>query len=106
MTIEVSAQPALLLGVPNRITLIRTVVAMAVATYAFRTGDLTWLVVGYFSYWFGDSLDGWVARRRKPADHDPLRPPDRRTRRGSRWVVTLAPPRCGPRFRAIDGIGA
>lgn len=57
-------RPALLLGVPNRITLVRTVIAMAVATYAFRTGDLTWLVVGYFSYWFGDSLDGWVARRR------------------------------------------
>jgi CDP-diacylglycerol--glycerol-3-phosphate 3-phosphatidyltransferase len=57
-------RPALLLGVPNRVTLIRTVIAMAVATYAFRTEQLPWLVVGYFSYWFGDSLDGWVARRR------------------------------------------
>ena len=63
-TIPLAVRPALLLGVPNRITLVRTVIAMAVATYAFRTGDLTWLVVGYFSYWFGDSLDGWVARRR------------------------------------------
>ncbi|WP_427887854.1 CDP-alcohol phosphatidyltransferase family protein [Kribbella sp. GL6] len=63
-TLPLAIRPALLLGVPNRITLIRTVIAMAVATYAFRTGDLTWLVVGYFSYWFGDSLDGWVARRR------------------------------------------
>jgi CDP-diacylglycerol---glycerol-3-phosphate 3-phosphatidyltransferase len=63
-TIPVAIRPALLLGVPNRITLVRTVIAMAVATYAFRTGDLTWLVIGYFSYWFGDSLDGWVARRR------------------------------------------
>jgi CDP-diacylglycerol--glycerol-3-phosphate 3-phosphatidyltransferase len=59
-----AVRPALLLGVPNRVTLIRTVIAMAVATYAFRTGELPWLVVGYFSYWFGDSLDGWVARRR------------------------------------------
>ena len=63
-SVPLVVRPALLLGVPNRITLARTVIAMAVATYAFRTGDLTWLVVGYFSYWFGDSLDGWVARRR------------------------------------------
>ena len=59
-----AVRPALLLGLPNRITLVRTVIAMAVATVAFRTGDLVWLVFGYFSYWFGDSLDGWVARRR------------------------------------------
>ncbi|GAA1593483.1 CDP-alcohol phosphatidyltransferase family protein [Kribbella karoonensis] len=63
-TLPLAIRPALLLGVPNRITLVRTVIAMAVATYAFRTGELTWLVIGYFSYWFGDSLDGWVARRR------------------------------------------
>jgi CDP-diacylglycerol--glycerol-3-phosphate 3-phosphatidyltransferase len=59
-----AVRPALLLGVPNRITLIRTVIAMALATYAFSTGDLLWLVIGYVAYWFGDSLDGWVARRR------------------------------------------
>ncbi|TDW17659.1 CDP-alcohol phosphatidyltransferase family protein [Kribbella kalugense] len=59
-----AVRPALLLGVPNRITLVRTVLAMTVATIAFRTGDMAWLVLGYFSYWFGDSLDGWVARRR------------------------------------------
>jgi CDP-diacylglycerol--glycerol-3-phosphate 3-phosphatidyltransferase len=63
-SVPLLVRPALLLGVPNRITLARTVIAMAVATYAFRTGELTWLVVGYFAYWFGDSLDGWVARRR------------------------------------------
>ncbi|MGZ0150312.1 CDP-alcohol phosphatidyltransferase family protein [Kribbella sp. WER1] len=63
-TIPLAVRPALLLGVPNRITLVRTVLAMAVATYAFQTGNLVWLVIGYFSYWFGDSLDGWVARRR------------------------------------------
>lgn len=59
-----AVRPALLLGVPNRITLVRTVIAMALATYAFSTGDLLWLVIGYVAYWFGDSLDGWVARRR------------------------------------------
>jgi CDP-diacylglycerol--glycerol-3-phosphate 3-phosphatidyltransferase len=63
-TTPLAVRPALLLGLPNRITLVRTLIAMAVATFAFRTGDLTWLVLGYFSYWFGDSLDGWVARRR------------------------------------------
>ncbi|MEV6272756.1 CDP-alcohol phosphatidyltransferase family protein [Kribbella sp. NPDC051936] len=63
-SVPLVVRPALLLGVPNRITLARTVIAMVVATYAFRTGELTWLVVGYFTYWFGDSLDGWVARRR------------------------------------------
>ena len=59
-----AVRPALLLGVPNQITLIRTVIAMGLATYAFRSGDLLWLVIGYVAYWFGDSLDGWVARRR------------------------------------------
>lgn len=63
-SIPLAVRPALLLGVPNRITLIRTVIAMALATYAFSTGDLLWLVIGYVAYWFGDSLDGWVARRR------------------------------------------
>ena len=63
-SVPLVVRPVLLLGVPNRITLARTVIAMVVATYAFRTGELTWLVVGYFTYWFGDSLDGWVARRR------------------------------------------
>lgn len=63
-TTPLAVRPALLLGLPNRITLVRTLLAMAVATIAFRTGDLAWLVLGYFSYWFGDSLDGWVARKR------------------------------------------
>ncbi|TWD80118.1 CDP-diacylglycerol--glycerol-3-phosphate 3-phosphatidyltransferase [Kribbella amoyensis] len=52
----------LLLGWPNRITLVRTVIAMAVATAAFLTGDFVWLVAGYLTYWLGDSLDGGVAR--------------------------------------------
>lgn len=57
-------QPGLLLGLPNRITLVRTVLAMLIATIAFRTGDLAWLVTGYAAYWIGDIADGAVARHR------------------------------------------
>jgi phosphatidylglycerophosphate synthase len=63
-SVQVAISPAHLLGVPNRITLVRTVVSMLVATFAFRTGDLSLLVVGYFVYWFGDMIDGAVARIR------------------------------------------
>ena len=63
-TLPVAVYPAHLLGVPNRITLVRTVVSMLVATFAFASGDLWLLVIGYVVYWFGDSLDGWVARIR------------------------------------------
>lgn len=52
------------LGLPNRITLVRTVVAMAVAVVAYRLGGPTWLAIGYAVYWLGDSLDGGVARYR------------------------------------------
>ena len=38
-SVPLVVRPALLLGVPNRITLARTVIAMVVATYAFRTGE-------------------------------------------------------------------
>ena len=62
--LPVAVYPAHLLGVPNRITLVRTVVSMLVATFAFASGDLWLLVIGYVVYWFGDSLDGWVARIR------------------------------------------
>ena len=57
-------RPALLLGVPNRITLVRTVVAMVIAAIAFRTGMLSLLVTGYAAYWLGDMADGAVARYR------------------------------------------
>jgi CDP-diacylglycerol--glycerol-3-phosphate 3-phosphatidyltransferase len=63
-SVPLAVRPAFLLGVPNRITLVRTVIAMAIATVAFRSGDLGWLVIGYAAYWFGDMIDGWVARRR------------------------------------------
>lgn len=59
-----AVRPALLLGVPNRITLIRTIIAMVIAAIAFRTGLLSWLVIGYAAYWLGDMADGAVARAR------------------------------------------
>jgi phosphatidylglycerophosphate synthase len=59
-----AVRPAFLLGVPNQITLFRTVVAMVIAAIAFRTGALSWLVIGYAAYWFGDMADGAVARLR------------------------------------------
>ncbi|MEV5960186.1 CDP-alcohol phosphatidyltransferase family protein [Kribbella sp. NPDC051952] len=62
--IPLSVRPALLLGIPNRITLVRTVIAMVIAAIAFKTGMLSWLVIGYAAYWFGDMADGAVARRR------------------------------------------
>jgi hypothetical protein len=63
-SIPLAVRPALLLGVPNRITLVRTVVAMVIAAIAFRTGALSWLVIGYAAYWLGDIADGAVARYR------------------------------------------
>jgi CDP-diacylglycerol--glycerol-3-phosphate 3-phosphatidyltransferase len=63
-SIPLAVRPAFLLGVPNRITLVRTIVAMVVAAIAFRTGTLSWLVLGYAAYWFGDMADGAVARYR------------------------------------------
>ncbi|MEV8373936.1 CDP-alcohol phosphatidyltransferase family protein [Kribbella sp. NPDC056861] len=57
-------KPALLLGLPNKITLVRTVLAMLIATVAFGSGDLTWLITGYAVYWIGDIADGAVARYR------------------------------------------
>jgi phosphatidylglycerophosphate synthase len=62
--VPLAIRPALLLGVPNRITLARTVIAMVIAAIAFRTHDLTWLIVGYAAYWIGDMADGAVARLR------------------------------------------
>ena len=53
-----------LLGLPNRITLARTVIAMGFAVVAYRVGTPIWLFIAYPIYWFGDSLDGAVARYR------------------------------------------
>jgi CDP-diacylglycerol---glycerol-3-phosphate 3-phosphatidyltransferase len=51
-----------LTGIPNQITLVRTIAAMLVAIYAFHAGGWKWLVIGYVVYWAGDILDGTVAR--------------------------------------------
>ena len=51
-----------LLNLPNRITLVRTLVAMGVAVAGYHFGTPVWLVIGYATYWLGDSLDGGVAR--------------------------------------------
>jgi phosphatidylglycerophosphate synthase len=64
MVLPSQFRAGLLLGVPNRITLVRTVLAMLIATVAFRTGDLGWLVGGYAAYWIGDMADGAAARLR------------------------------------------
>ena len=64
MTLPLAVRPAFLLGVPNRITLVRTIIAMVIAAIAFRTGTLTWLVAGYAAYWLGDMADGAAARYR------------------------------------------
>lgn len=63
-TVPVVLRPPLLLGIPNRITLVRTVLAMVIAAIAFKTGALSWLVIGYAAYWLGDMADGAVARYR------------------------------------------
>jgi phosphatidylglycerophosphate synthase len=48
---------------PNRISLIRTVLALAVGAVAATERSLALLAVAYAVYWVGDVLDGWVARR-------------------------------------------
>jgi CDP-diacylglycerol---glycerol-3-phosphate 3-phosphatidyltransferase len=59
-----ATESRLLLGVPNRITLLRTLVAMGIASWAFHAGGWSWLVAGYLVYWAGDIIDGIVARAR------------------------------------------
>ena len=49
--------------VPNVITAVRTIVAVAVGVAALVTGSVALLVVAYGCYWVGDILDGWAARR-------------------------------------------
>ena len=49
--------------VPNIVTAVRTVgaVALGIAALSTRAGDL--IVGAYVVYWVGDILDGWLARR-------------------------------------------
>ena len=47
---------------PNRISLLRTVLALGVGALAATEGSLRLLAVAYAIYWVGDVLDGLVAR--------------------------------------------
>ncbi len=49
--------------VANRITLVRTVAALAIGATASVQRSIPLLVVAYAVYWIGDVLDGQVARR-------------------------------------------
>ena len=49
--------------VPNAITVVRTVLAVALGLVAVSTEDLGLLALAYAVYWAGDILDGWSARR-------------------------------------------
>lgn len=49
--------------VPNAVTLVRTVVSVAVAVVALVESSVLLIVVGYAVYWLGDILDGLLARR-------------------------------------------
>jgi len=46
------------------VTVVRTVVSVALSAVAAAQQDLTLLVVALVVHWVGDSLDGWVARVR------------------------------------------
>lgn len=54
---------------PDKLTVLALVAAAAIgAGYALSNFDPAWLalsVIGYFVHWFGDSLDGSIARYRK-----------------------------------------
>lgn len=52
-----------LLTWPNVVTAVRTVLALVLAGAAVATGDQAWLFASIGSYWAGDVLDGWLARR-------------------------------------------
>lgn len=52
-----------LLSWPNGVTLVRTVLAIAVGLAAIVEGSARLAVVAYAVYWAGDILDGWLARR-------------------------------------------
>ncbi|MFF5052859.1 CDP-alcohol phosphatidyltransferase family protein [Micromonospora sp. NPDC000663] len=49
--------------VPNYITAVRTVAAVTVGIAALVAGSVLLMALSYGLYWFGDVLDGWIARR-------------------------------------------
>jgi len=63
VTALTSLQVGSVLTVPNAVTLVRTVLAVALGLVAAFTGDLGLLALAYGIYWVGDILDGWSARR-------------------------------------------
>jgi len=55
--------PGPFLTVPNFVTIVRTAAALALGLIALAADDrIPWLIVGYLTYWLGDSLDGLLAR--------------------------------------------
>jgi phosphatidylglycerophosphate synthase len=48
----------------NATTAIRTALALLLGLAAIDGRDATLLLLAYAAYWFGDMLDGWLARRR------------------------------------------
>jgi CDP-diacylglycerol--glycerol-3-phosphate 3-phosphatidyltransferase len=48
---------------PNLVTLVRTVLAVALGSAGVGTHHEQLLVVAYAVYWVGDMADGWLARR-------------------------------------------
>lgn len=47
----------------NLVTVVRTVLAVALGAAATAEASATLLVLAYVAYWAGDVLDGWLARR-------------------------------------------
>ena len=52
-----------IVNTPNVVTLVRTVLSVAIAGVAISETESWLLVVAYAVYWLGDILDGWLARR-------------------------------------------
>ena len=49
--------------VANKVTVVRTVLAVGLGLVGVASGDLAVLAIAYAVYWVGDILDGWTARR-------------------------------------------
>lgn len=61
--VEAPISPGPYLTVPNAITVARTAVAVTLGFLAVTQQDASLLAAAYASYWVGDILDGWTARR-------------------------------------------
>jgi phosphatidylglycerophosphate synthase len=47
----------------NAMTLVRTSIAVPLGVFALVEASMTLLVAAYGTYWLGDMMDGWLARR-------------------------------------------